>query len=227
MSSVVIRTRPDRRSTLVGNSARAAIAAVTALKCKLEGDPALKGQLLFCPMTDANFETSSYNEYAEGYLITKNTMKWFWDNHVPDLAQRRGSLPKGALDTLVKHFAAILGPRGIRVNGVAPGVIETDMSSFTETEAGGDLALSMQALKRIGQPSDVADVTAFLASNGARWITGAIIPVDGWFKVMRSIYSSSWTARCTTKVRIASTTSSITSAVVRRFNIAIRAISLS
>jgi MFS family permease len=40
-------------------------------------------------MTDANFETSSYNEYAEGYLITKNTMKWFWDNHVPDLAQRR------------------------------------------------------------------------------------------------------------------------------------------
>ena len=76
-----------KRLALVGNSAGATIA--TALKCKLEGGPALKGQLLFCPMTDANFETSSYNEYAEGYLLTKNMMKWFWDNHVPDLAQRR------------------------------------------------------------------------------------------------------------------------------------------
>jgi len=78
-----------KRLAVVGNSAGANIAAVTALKCKLEGGPALKGQLLFCPETDANFETSSYDEYAEGYLVTKNMMKWFWDNHVPDLARRR------------------------------------------------------------------------------------------------------------------------------------------
>ena len=71
------------------------------------------------------------------------------------------------MDTLVKHWAAMLGPRGIRVNGVAPGVIETDMSNFTKTESGRSLTLAMQALKRIGQPSDVADVIAFIASDAA------------------------------------------------------------
>jgi 3-oxoacyl-[acyl-carrier protein] reductase len=90
---------------------------------------------------------------------------------------------KGALETLVKNWAAILGPRGIRVNAVAPGVIDTDMSNFTKTEAGREVALGMQALKRLGKPEDVADVVAFVASDGARWITGASIPVDGGSKL--------------------------------------------
>jgi 3-oxoacyl-[acyl-carrier protein] reductase len=90
---------------------------------------------------------------------------------------------KGALETLVKNWAAILGPRGIRVNAIAPGVIDTDMSNFTKTEAGREIALGMQALKRIGKPDDVADVVAFVASDGARWITGASIPVDGGSKL--------------------------------------------
>jgi 3-oxoacyl-[acyl-carrier protein] reductase len=86
---------------------------------------------------------------------------------------------KGALEALVKHWASELGPRGIRVNAVAPGVIDTDMSSFTKSETGRNFALEMQALKRIGQPSDIADVIVFLATEAARWITGACIPVDG------------------------------------------------
>src|ERR1700726_1465900 len=90
---------------------------------------------------------------------------------------------KGALETLVKNWAAILGPSGIRVNAVAPGVIDTDMSNFTKTEAGREIALGMQALKRLGKPEDIADVVAFMASAGARWITGASIPVDGGSKL--------------------------------------------
>jgi 3-oxoacyl-[acyl-carrier protein] reductase len=90
---------------------------------------------------------------------------------------------KGALETLVKNWAAILGPRGIRVNAVAPGAIDTDMSNFAKTEAGRTVVLGMQALKRIGKPEDVADVVAFLASDAARWITGASIPVDGGSKL--------------------------------------------
>src|SRR5258707_7763415 len=77
------------------------------------------------------------------------------------------SATKGAIDTLVKHFAAALGPRGIRVNAVAPGIVDTDMSNFTKTDAGRDFTLGIQALKRLGQPDDVGDVVAFLASNEA------------------------------------------------------------
>jgi 3-oxoacyl-[acyl-carrier protein] reductase len=93
------------------------------------------------------------------------------------------SATKGAVDTLVRHFAFIFGARGVRVNAVAPGVVETDMSNFTKTEAGRNFALGMQALKRIAQPDDIGGVVAFLASDDARWITGDTIHVDGGSKL--------------------------------------------
>ena len=90
---------------------------------------------------------------------------------------------KGAVDTLVKHFAAALGERGIRVNAVAPGVVQTDMSNFVGTDAGRDFTLGIQALKRIAQPDDIAAAVAFLASDDARWITGETLRVDGGSKL--------------------------------------------
>jgi 3-oxoacyl-[acyl-carrier protein] reductase len=90
---------------------------------------------------------------------------------------------KGAIDTLVKHFAAALGPRGIRVNAVAPGVVATDMSSFAKTDAGRDYVLGLQTFKRLAAPDDIGDVVAFLASQEARWITGETIHADGGSKL--------------------------------------------
>lgn len=90
---------------------------------------------------------------------------------------------KGAVDTLVRHFAAALGARGIRVNAVAPGIVATDMSNFAKTDAGRDYTLGIQALKRIAQPDDIAGAVAFLASNEARWITGDTLHVDGGSKL--------------------------------------------
>jgi 3-oxoacyl-[acyl-carrier protein] reductase len=93
------------------------------------------------------------------------------------------SATKGAISTLVKHFAVALGANGIRVNGIAPGVIDTDMSSFTHTSEGREMVLSMQTLKRIGKPDDVGAVVAFLASDDARWVTGHILEVSGGSRI--------------------------------------------
>jgi 3-oxoacyl-[acyl-carrier protein] reductase len=90
---------------------------------------------------------------------------------------------KGAIDTLVKHFASMLGAHGIRVNAVAHGIVETDTSNLSKTDAGRDFALGMQALKRLAQPDDIGGVVAFLASEDARWITGDTIHVDGGSKL--------------------------------------------
>ncbi|WP_069266909.1 SDR family NAD(P)-dependent oxidoreductase [Paraburkholderia nodosa] len=93
------------------------------------------------------------------------------------------SATKGAVDTLVRHFAVGLGPRGIRVNAVAPGVVQTDMSSFNRTDEGRDMTLSLQAIKRLAEPDDIAAAITFLASDQARWTTGATLNVDGGSKL--------------------------------------------
>ena len=93
------------------------------------------------------------------------------------------SATKGAIDTLVKHFASALGERGIRVNAVAPGVVPTEMSIFTKTDAGRDYTLAMQALKRLATPEEIAAAITFLASDQARWITGDTLRVDGGSKL--------------------------------------------
>jgi 3-oxoacyl-[acyl-carrier protein] reductase len=109
---------------------------------------------------------------------------------VSSLAARAvvGTIPayaatKGAIESMVKHFASLLGERQIRVNAVAPGVVATDMSNFTKTDAGRKFVLGMQAFKRLAQSDDIGVVVAFLASHDARWITGDIVHVDGGSKL--------------------------------------------
>ncbi len=89
------------------------------------------------------------------------------------------SMLKAPVDNLTKLLAVDLGPRSITVNAVAPGAIATDMAEFLGTAEGREFAKSKQALQRIGQPDDVADVVAFLAGPAARWVTGAVIEVGG------------------------------------------------
>ncbi|VWX53465.1 SDR family NAD(P)-dependent oxidoreductase [Novosphingobium sp. 9U] len=87
---------------------------------------------------------------------------------------------KAAIEHLVRRAAAELGPRWIRVNAVAPATTATGpVAAWTETEQGREATISVQALKRVAQPEDIGDAIAMLCSDRARWITGAVIPVDG------------------------------------------------
>jgi NAD(P)-dependent dehydrogenase (short-subunit alcohol dehydrogenase family) len=90
------------------------------------------------------------------------------------------ALTKGAIDTMTRYLAAELGERGIRVNAIAPGAIDTDMAvGFIGTDEGKEHVKSLQALKRIGQPDDIANVAGFLAGPDSSWVTGQVIDVSG------------------------------------------------
>jgi acetyl esterase len=75
---------------LVGNSVGGNMTAVVALMAKDKGGPEIKCQVLFWPVTNAEFETASYNEYASGYFLSKAMMRWFWDAYTTDPAERKG-----------------------------------------------------------------------------------------------------------------------------------------
>ncbi|MFE5889485.1 SDR family NAD(P)-dependent oxidoreductase [Streptomyces sp. NPDC056462] len=90
------------------------------------------------------------------------------------------AMSKGALDTMTLGLAKELGGRGITVNTVGPGFIETDMNARRRTTPEARAALAARSVfDRIGRPADVADVVAFLASDAARWITGQYLDVSG------------------------------------------------
>jgi 3-oxoacyl-[acyl-carrier protein] reductase len=86
---------------------------------------------------------------------------------------------KSALDTIVRSLARELGPRGIRVNAVAPGLIVTDMSRALWEGEQADREAELLPLGRLGQPEDIAGAITWLLSADAAWVTGQVIDVDG------------------------------------------------
>jgi acetyl esterase len=102
-----------KRLAIVGNSVGGNMTAVVALMAKDKGGPEIKCQVMFWPVTDANFETPSYQEYADGYFLTKGMMEWFWDAYVPDSAQRR------------EVYASPLQAVPKQLEGLPPALIQT------------------------------------------------------------------------------------------------------
>jgi 3-oxoacyl-[acyl-carrier protein] reductase len=98
-------------------------------------------------------------------------------DHV-NMGQTNYSASKGAVNSFTKALAVELASRGVTVNAVAPGFIETDMSEAVRNKA-GDLIKKMIPMRRLGTPEDIARVVVFLAGPESSYITGQVLTVDG------------------------------------------------
>jgi 3-oxoacyl-[acyl-carrier protein] reductase len=88
------------------------------------------------------------------------------------------SMTKGAVEQITLHFAKYLAPRGITINSVAPGITNNGAEVFNMPEAREAMG-QFSAFKRVGEPEDIADVVAFLASEESRWVTGSFVDATG------------------------------------------------
>jgi 3-oxoacyl-[acyl-carrier protein] reductase len=95
-----------------------------------------------------------------------------------NMGQTNYAASKGAINSFTRALAVELASRGVTVNAIAPGFIETDMSEAVRNKA-GDLIKKIIPMKRIGTPEDIAHVAVFLASDEASYITGQVFTVDG------------------------------------------------
>jgi len=100
--------------------------------------------------------------------------------------QANYSASKGAINSLTKVLAVEMGKRGITVNAVAPGFIETDMSEAVRNKA-GDIIKKAIPLNRLGKPEDIAEVVLFLVSPAAAYMTGQVLTVDGGLSLGASV----------------------------------------
>ncbi|MGX5392441.1 SDR family oxidoreductase [Streptomyces anulatus] len=98
---------------------------------------------------------------------------------MPDLIAY--AMSKGALDVFTRYLSKVLGSRGITVNAVAPGIVDTDVNAdwLRASDAARADAAALSALGKVGTPADIADVVAFLASDAGRWVTGHWIDATG------------------------------------------------
>ena len=130
----------------------------------------------FLEVTEADFDTVLRINLKGSFLVGQAVAR---ELAIPTIASYNVS--KGGINQLTRVMALALADKGIRVNAVAPGTIATELAAkavLTSEEAKARI-MSRTPMKRLGDPSEIADTVAYLASDAASYITGEIVVVDG------------------------------------------------
>ncbi|MDP4500615.1 alpha/beta hydrolase [Nonomuraea turcica] len=129
------------RMAAVGDSAGGNLVAALTLLAKQRGGVRLVQQVLFCPITDAAFDTPSYREFAEGYLLSRETMRWFWDQYLPDV-RRRSEVTASPLRASLEQLTGL--PPALVVTGEADVVRDEGEAYAAKLRAAGVPVVSMR-----------------------------------------------------------------------------------
>ena len=149
----------------------------------------------FTEVTDDDFQKVILTNLTAVFSMSREVVKCMLDKgikgsiiNISSMASQYGipkviayTASKSAIEGMTRAMAVELSPKGIRVNCIAPGFIATDMSAKalnSDPERKGK-ALGRTPMGELGQPSDIGDACAFLASDAAKYITGVVLPVDG------------------------------------------------
>jgi len=154
-----------KRIALIGDGVGGNMATVVSILAKKRKGPKIAKQILFYPVTDSNFLAASYDQFAEGYFLTRETMKWYWDNYLPDLRARA--------ETTAAPLRATLD----ELSGVAPALITTNEYDVVRDEGEAyarKLAIAgvpVTAVRMLGMIHDNLILGDIADSPGARAAT--------------------------------------------------------
>jgi acetyl esterase/lipase len=170
-----MNTDPSRLA-VAGDSSGANMATVVALLAKQRGGPKIHFQVLFSPTTDANFDTPSYKEFAEGHFLTREAMKWFWNHYAPDVSVRE--LPT----------AAPLRASVEQLRGLPPALIITGECDPLRDEGEAYAHKLMEAGVKVVATRYLGTIHAFVFLNAISETPGARAAIGQANDTLRNIF---------------------------------------
>lgn len=164
------------RMLVAGDSVGGQLATAVAMMAKEGNGPTFLAQLLFYPVTDAHFDTESYKEFANGYWLARDAMRWFWDMYVPDVSMR------------AKHLVSPLQATLKQLEGLPPTLIIVDENDVLRDEGEAYARKLMQAGVQVTACRYVGLIHDFMMLNGFTKAPGVRAAINQATDTIRHVF---------------------------------------